>query len=129
MRSKIQLPQWIPTVLLVLLVPAIGYLVVWNVEQTRHDQDAGAQTDTEAQLINYMRQQFDAQHKRSGFHWSIARRDPQDDLVCYCDGKGYGWWYQVQIAAAGQFSATQVADTSAASTAPQQPSLFPQPHN
>jgi hypothetical protein len=116
--------------LLVLLVPIIGYLVVWNVEQTRHDQDAGAQTDAEAQLIGYMRQQFDAQHKRFGFHWSIARRDTQSDLVCYCDGKGYGWWYQVQIAPDGQFTATQVADTSAASTVPQQPSLFPTPpHN
>lgn len=127
MLTKIQLPQWIPTALFVLLVPVIGFLVVWNVEQTRQQEDAGAQTEAEAQMIGYMRQQFEVRHQRWGFHWSIGRRDGQNRLVCYCDAKGYGWWYQVQIGSDGQFSASQVADTSAASRVTQEPSLFPTP--
>ena len=72
-----------------------------------------------------MKQQYDAAHSRSGFQWQIGRRDGQNRLVCYCDKKGYGWWYQVQIAADGTFSSTQVADTSEASTTRQVPTMIP----
>jgi hypothetical protein len=116
---KYRVPQWIPTVLLVLLVPLIGYLVVSNIEDTRSQQELGAQTDAEANMIAFMHQQYDSQHRRHGFHWTIQRRDGPNTLVCYCDGKGYGWWYQVQATPDGQFTAAQVADTSAASTTPQ----------
>lgn len=122
---KFKIPQWIPTLLLVLLVPIVGYLVISNVEDIRTQSESSAQSDTEAQLIAYMHQQFDAQHARSGFQWGITRRDGQNRLVCYCDKKGYGWWYQVQIGEDGSFSATQVADTSAASKAAALPTMIP----
>jgi hypothetical protein len=113
-RTKIKVPQWIPTVLLVLLVPVIGYLAFSYIRDTQSRATASAQTDTDAQMISYLRQQYEAQYQRAGFHWTIQRRDGDNRLVCYCDPKGYGWWYQVQMTADGQFTATKVADTSAA---------------
>ena len=111
---RIKVPQWIPTVLLVMLVPVIGYLAVSYISDTQTRATAGAQTDADMQLIAYLHQQYDAQYSRAGFHWSIQRRDADRSLVCYCNPKGYGWWYEVQPLAGGQFRSTKVADTSAA---------------
>jgi len=114
-KAKLKIPQWIPTALLIALVPVIGYLAVSNVEQTRQEQEAGTQSDSDAQLMGFLHRQYDSQHRRLGFRWIIQRRDGQNALACYCDTKGYGWWYQVQASPDGQFTANQVADTSAAS--------------
>lgn len=115
MRKTFQIPQWIPTALLVMLVPVIGYLAISYVKDTQARADLSAQTDAEAQMIAYLHQQYDAQYPRGGFHWRIQRRDGANRLVCYCDRKGYGWWYEVRMTPDGQFTATKVADTSAAS--------------
>lgn len=123
MRVRMKVPQWIPTALLVLLVPVFGYLVISNVEGIRTQQEAGAQTDTEAHLMAFMEDQYGSKLPRFGFTWIISRRDVQSRLVCYCDKKGYGWWYSVQIAPDGSFSASQVADTSAASQTSKLPNL------
>lgn len=111
---RIKVPQWIPTVLLVMLVPVIGYLVISYIQDTQSRLTASAQTDADARTIAYLHQQFDAQYPRGDFQWSIQRRDGDDLLVCYCDPKGYGWWYQVRTGADGQLTATKVADTSGA---------------
>ena len=128
MRRQVQVPQWIPTVLLILLAPVIGYLVYAYVEGTRDQQNASTQSATEAQLITFMAQQYDSEHPSSGYVWTIERRDGDSRLVCYCDDKGYGWWYQVQTRPDGQFTATEVADTSAgpsATDAPAAPTATP----
>lgn len=100
--------------LLVLLVPVIGYLAVSYIEDTQTRATVAAETDADAQLIAYLHQQYDAQYSRADFEWKIERRDGDNRLVCYCSPKGYGWWYEVQPLAGGQFTSTKVADTSAA---------------
>lgn len=118
---KIQVPQWIPTALLVMLVLVIGYLAFSYIHDTQSQAAAGAQADAEAQMIAYLRQQYGAQYPHLGFEWKIQRRNGDNHLVCYCNPAGYGWWYQVQITAGGQFTATKVADTSAAAKATNAP--------
>lgn len=114
MRTKIKVPQWIPTALLVALVPVIGYLAISYIEDTQTRATASAQNAADAQMIAYLRQRYEAENSHAGFHWKVQRRDGDNRLVCYCDPKGYGWWYEVKTTAGGQFTATKVADTSAA---------------
>jgi hypothetical protein len=117
-KLKIRMPSWVTTAILILLIPVIGYLVVSNVEQTRNDYNTGAQNQEEANLIAFMHQEFDAQHPAPGYQWAITRRDASGNLVCYCNSKGYGWWYSVQKTPDGSYAATQVADTSQGGTNP-----------
>ena len=112
MFKKTRVLQWISTALLVALIPVIGYLVVSNIEATRNQEDRGAQDDAEANMIAYLHQQYDAQYPARGYQWTIGRRDGSTRLVCYCNKKGYGWWYSVQITSDGQYTAQKVADTS-----------------
>lgn len=118
MRPAFKIPQWIPTALLVLLVPVIGCLAVSYISDTQTRATAAAQSDADMQLIAYLHQQYDAQFPRDNFQWRIQRRDGDSSLVCYCSRKGYGWWYEVKPLAGGQFTSTKVADTSAAALKP-----------
>jgi hypothetical protein len=104
--------------LFVLLVPVIGYLAVSNIEATRGQQDRGAQNDADAQIIAYMHQNYDSGYPATGYQWTVGRRDGSTSLVCYCNKKGYGWWYSVRMTSDGRFSAAKVADTSKGATPP-----------